>query len=74
MKRLVILPEGWPCEFHECRSGFFLWKETLCLMSDYGGEAYTDGGDIFWGGAISKEARAGLVIQPVTAVWEEFEE
>ena len=74
MKRLVILPEGWLCRFGELRPGYFLWEFNLCLKSEYGGEAYTQSGEVFWGGVSDKAARAELIVQPVIYEWEEYEE
>lgn len=74
MKRLVIIPDGWPCRFAECRPGHFLFQDSLCLKSEYGGDAYIESGEAFWGGVKSKEERAELIVQPVYAMWEDFEE
>lgn len=74
MKRLVIQPDGWPCKFAECRPGHFLFRDYLCFRSEYGDDAYVESGEFFWGGVKSKEERAELIVQPVSAVWEEYEE
>lgn len=74
MKRLVIHPDGWPCKFAECRPGYFLFMEALCLKTEYGDDAYCESGEAFWGGVSSKEDRAGVIVQPVYAAWEEYEE
>jgi hypothetical protein len=74
MKQLVIVPDGWPCTLAECRPGFFVSKESLCLKSEYGtNDAYVESGEYFAGGAATKEERALLIVQPVKAVWEEVE-
>jgi hypothetical protein len=36
--------------------------------------AYNVAGEFFWGGAKSHEERKNLIVQPVEAVWEEYEE
>ena len=52
--------------------GLFLFGDTLCLMTEYsssgcGREAYiVSSGEMFWGGAKSKEERANLDVTPVT--------
>lgn len=74
MKRLIIQPEGWPCRFEELRPGYFVMGEDLFLKTEYGEDAYCDTGESFAGGASSNEERAKLMVQPVEAVWMEFEE
>lgn len=52
--------------------GLFLFGDTLCLMTEYSSEgcgrhAYiVSSGEMFWGGAKSKEERANLEVVPVT--------
>ena len=65
MKRMIIVPDGWPCLYHECRPGFFVVNESLYLKSEYGGEGYCDTGEYF--------AKTDCMVQPVNSVWEEFE-
>lgn len=51
--------------------GLFLFGDTLCLMTEYSSEgcgrhAYiVSSGEMFWGGAKSKEERANLEVTPV---------
>lgn len=66
MKRLVILPDGWPCSYAECRPGFFVLDGDLFLKSEYGGDGYCSSGEAFAGNRESE-------VQPVSAVWEEYE-
>lgn len=66
MRRLTIQPEGWPCSYAECRPGFFILDNDLFLKSEYGGEGYCSTGEIF--------AYRASEVQPVVAIWEEFEE
>lgn len=76
MRRLVIVPDGWPCRHAECRPGFFLSKDSLCLKSEYGGleiSSFCESGEAFWGGATTKEGQDNLIVQPVNAVWEDYE-
>lgn len=76
MKRLVMLPEGWPCTLAECRPGFFLWEEHLCLKDEYGSAdgSYNEAGERFWGGVTDAAEREKLVVQPVEPKWEEYED
>ncbi len=60
MKRLEMIPEGWPCPLSECRPGHFLNIEyqTVCFKTDYNdregkptaynnaGETYVDKADL----------------------------
>ena len=81
MKKLIIQPDGWPCTLAECRRGLFVFHDELCLKDEYGHQddtsriwyssAYCDTGEVFWGGAKTKDDREKLVVQPVEAVWEE---
>lgn len=75
MKRLVMVPDGWPCKHGECRPGHFLWRDHLCFKDEYGsaGNSYDETGSIFWGGVKSKDGVADLLVQPVNPVWEEYE-
>lgn len=75
MRRLVMLPEGWPCALQECRPGHFLWNDNLCFKDEYGpaGHSYNEAGEIFWGGAKTDDERQALVVQPVSPVWEGYE-
>lgn len=66
MRRLVMQPDGWPCLYAECRPGHFVYGDSLCLKSEYGGDGYCESGEAF--------ARTEAVVQPVLAVWQEFEE
>lgn len=74
MKRMIVEPEGWQTTFAECRPGFFLHENYLCMKSEYGQDAYVESGEFFWGGAKSHEERAILFVQPVSYRWEEYEE
>lgn len=53
--------------------GLFMFGETLCVKTEYanlqyGVEAYiVESGEIFWGGAKTKEERHNLDVTPVTA-------
>lgn len=76
MRRMVIVPDGWPCRYAECRPGFFVFQDSLCLKSEYGGleiASFCESGEAFWGGVTTKDDLANLSVQPVEAVWEEFE-
>lgn len=66
MRRLVMVPDGWPCAYDECRPGHFVCDENLGLKSEYGGEGYCDSGEFF--------ARKEAAVQPVIAKWEDYEE
>lgn len=55
----------------EAPVGLFLFEDTLCMMTEYssdgcGRHAYiVSSGEMFWGGAKSKEERANLEVTPV---------
>ncbi len=77
--RRVILPDGWPCSLADCRPGFFMFHEALCLKTGYRKpdgdlEAYNKAGEIFWGarGCMrDRKARENLIVQPVMVVMED---
>lgn len=74
MKFLVIKPYYWPCTLAECPPGFFVVNDALCFKTEYSSEkteAYVGSGEYFAGGAVSKEDRENIMVQPVVAVWEE---
>ena len=66
MRRLVMIPDGWPCTYEECRPGFFVFGESLFLKSEYGGEGYCESGEAF-------ARNDSPNVQPVISAWEEFE-
>jgi hypothetical protein len=48
------------------RPGLFLWKDTLCLMTEYGTDAYiVSTGEAFWGGVQTPAQRDDLLVTPV---------
>ena len=69
MKQLIIEPDGWECKFKEYKSGYFVYNESLYLKSEYGGDAFCDSGEHFWGGTADKNIRDELIIQPVIIRW-----
>lgn len=76
MKRLAIVPDGWECALAECRPGHFVFEGRLCFKDEYGsaGNSYNDAGEVFWGGTSTDDDRQKLVVQPVAAVWEDYED
>jgi len=79
VKRLEMVPNGWPCTFKDCPPGYFVWQGNLCLMSDYGDNAgkrnaYCDSGEYFLGGVTTTQERDGLAVQPVVPRWVEVDE
>jgi len=96
MKRLVLEPFGWPCTLGECPPGHFLWEDSVCFKTEYGGmecsnpgvpgpevkwtvgnhsDPYNEAGEHFWGGGVTdKDEREKLMVQPLVAKWEEYEE
>ena len=75
VRQLVIKPDGWPCTLAECPPGLFIFDaadyQTLGFKSEYGVDNpyIIDGGEVFWGGVNTKEARGKLPVQPCQAVW-----
>lgn len=65
-----------PCSLLECPPGLFLCDGTLGFKSEYSSmpghpEAFcVDSGEFFWGGANAALERAGLIVQPITLVYE----
>ena len=70
MRQLTLEPEGWPCTFHECRPGLFVWQECVGIKSEYGiDDGYNEAGEQWWGEAETEEDRANIIVQPVKVVW-----
>lgn len=67
MKRLLMMPDGWPCAYHECRAGYFVIGDDLFLKSEYGAQGYCSSGEMFAGDRNS-------TVQPVFSQWEEYED
>lgn len=83
MKELKIWPKGWPCTLEECPPGFFLFRDSLCLKSEYhtttqsgesNADAYCESGEYFWGGVSATKDRNALIVQPVEAIWQEIQQ
>lgn len=71
MKRLVLVPNGWPCSLNECPSGALIVDNTLAFKSEYRTnegkiEAYNEAGEFLCVGS-------DALVQPVNAIWEEYE-
>jgi hypothetical protein len=65
LKTYVLEPDGWPQTLAECPPGFFEFKGSFGLKSEYGPlEAFCDSGEAFWGGAKTTDERRALLVQP----------
>ena len=76
MKALIIKPAGWPCSLAECPPGLFVTNDShaIGLKTEYGDmEVYNSAGEIFWGGAKTKEERSALLVIPCFTEWQEWE-
>lgn len=70
MKKLILVPEGWPVPFSECPPGLFLKDDMVGLKTEYGKcEGYCDSGETFLGGASTQEDLAKVIVQPLTYAW-----
>jgi len=80
----------------ESPPGHFLWEDSVCFKTEYGGmecsnpgvpgpevkwtvgnhsDPYNEAGEHFWGGGVTdKDEREKLMVQPLVAKWEEYEE
>lgn len=71
MKRLVVVPDGWPCKLSECPSGLFMFEGALVVKSKYGPQENAllalDGG--IFTGQTEKEKRGDLIVQPCRYEW-----
>lgn len=70
MKKLVLVPDGWPCSLEECPPGLFLSEnKNIGLKSEYRPngkvEAFCDSGEYFCG-----EGQ----VQPLRYYWEDGED
>lgn len=79
MKRLVIVPDGWPCSLAECRPGHFVCDEILGFKTEYREsdgkiQAYNEAGEFFWAGTKEESERRRIIVQPVNPTWQEYEE
>jgi hypothetical protein len=79
LKKLVLKPDGWPCLLIECPPGLFVFKDSVCMKSDYRTdkgelEAFNEAGEFFWGGVETYAEREKLIVQPVTSEWVDEEE
>ncbi len=74
-RRMVIVPDGWPCALSDAPPGFFVFQDRLSMKSEYRTDgivdAYCESGEYFWGMTSSVEDRAKLIVQPVEVKWEE---
>lgn len=66
MRKVELIPMGFPCTLAECPNGLFYFNDELCFKADYVGDVFiVDGGSAFWGGVSDKVERSKLVVQPV---------
>jgi hypothetical protein len=76
MRRLELVPDGWPCTFKECYPGFFVYKNVLCIKTEYAErerEAFCADGSVFWGPTRNSQDRDKLIVTPCSARWREDE-
>ena len=66
VRTMTMVPDGWPVDLKSCRPGFFVYKDDLFLMSEYGGESYCSSGEKC---CLPKETK----VQPVEVLWAEEE-
>jgi len=78
MKVLQIIPHGWPCRLLECPPGLFSYQGTTGFKSEYFAsdqenmEVFcVESGECFWGGVSTKQARADLIVNPLSLEWVE---
>lgn len=69
MKRLVLVPDGWPCPLSECPPGVFAIEDRIGFKSEYHTdgnkmEAYCESGEFF--------ASQHVTVQPLVAKWETY--
>lgn len=50
----------------DCPIGLFIKDQTLCVKTEYGNQAYIiSSGEVFWGGAKSKEEIGDVLVLPI---------
>lgn len=50
----------------DCPIGLFIKDNTLCVKTEYGNEAYiVSSGEVFWGGARTKEEIGDILVLPI---------
>lgn len=53
--------------YKNLRPGLFTWLNELCLMTEYGREAYiVSSGEAFWGQVQTPNQRDELMVTPIT--------
>lgn len=62
MKKLQLIPNGWPCLLSEVPPGFFTHGDELCFASEYG-DRFCDSGEFLH--------IDNVKVQPVIAEWVE---
>ena len=73
MKKLTLIPTGWPCSLEECPPGHFLFDEkyvgfkTEYRTSEGTIEAYNEAGEAHSGRHCPDE----VIVQPLEPKWEE---
>ena len=73
MRRLMMVPVGWPCTLRQCPPGHFVCDGQLCFKTEYAkngdagqSEAFNSAGEMLSGGE-------DVAVQPVEAQWVEDE-
>ena len=74
MKRMIIVPDGWPRKLRECLPGFFVHKEDLYLISEYKTDNDSEFNESYCSSGEYCCLDYDTVVQPVAYEWEEDDE
>ena len=73
MKRMIIVPDGWPIPIKQCQPGFFVHKDNLYLISEYRTNNESTEYEMFCSSGEYCCLNSKTIVQPVTYEWEEDE-
>ena len=71
MRKIELIPEGFPVSLAECPEGPFLYDGDVGFKSEYQGKPETidayclESGEYFWGGTSTGEKQRELIVQPL---------
>ena len=74
MKKMIVVPDGWPMALSKCLPGFFVHKHDLYLISEYRTNNESTEYEAFCSSGEYCCLDSKTVVQPVRYEWEEDDE
>ena len=63
--KINIKPRGFNIEYSKLPVGLFMYKDTICFITEYDESFIVESGESFWGGTSDKLSREKLICMPL---------